>query len=92
MGAILLFCPGHHTRRMILIRLNISRPLTHEQRRVEDGLMQFVIKDKDMFSVSNTFMGEAYLRFSQVPDTPAPITSLPQQLLPLSRPNDLGNY
>ncbi|XP_028162943.1 protein unc-13 homolog 4B isoform X3 [Ostrinia furnacalis] len=64
-------------------------PLTHEQRREADGLMQFVIKDKDMFSVSNTFVGEAYLHFSEVPDTPAPISSLPQQLLPLSRPSNL---
>ncbi|CAH2982555.1 unnamed protein product [Chilo suppressalis] len=64
-------------------------PLSHDQKRVTDGLMQFVIKDKDMFSVSNTFMGEAYLHFSEVVDTPAPISSLPQQLLPLSRPSSL---
>ncbi|KAL4716125.1 hypothetical protein ACJJTC_013902 [Scirpophaga incertulas] len=65
-------------------------PLTHEQRRIQDGLMHFVIKDKDMFAMSNAFVGEAYLHFSEVPDTPAPITSLPQQLLPLSRPSDLN--
>ncbi|XP_035450119.1 protein unc-13 homolog 4B isoform X2 [Spodoptera frugiperda] len=64
-------------------------PLTPEQRRLTDGLIHLVVKDKDMFSVSNTFVGEAYLHFSEVPDTPAPISSLPQQLLPLSRPTSI---
>ncbi|KAJ8723334.1 hypothetical protein PYW08_003246 [Mythimna loreyi] len=64
-------------------------PLTAEQRGLTDGLIHLVIKDKDMFSVSNTFVGEAYLHFSEVPDTPAPISSLPQQLLPLSRPTSI---
>ncbi|XP_052740956.1 protein unc-13 homolog 4B isoform X2 [Bicyclus anynana] len=63
-----------------------SISLTHEQRRIADGLIHLVVKDKDMFSVSNTFVGEAYLHFSEIPDTPAPISSLPQQHLPLSRP------
>nr|XP_021197227.2 protein unc-13 homolog 4B isoform X5 [Helicoverpa armigera] len=64
-------------------------PLTPEQRRLPDGLIHLVIKDKDMFSVSNTFVGEAYLHFSELPDTNAPISSLPQQLLPLSRPTSI---
>ncbi|XP_060801529.1 protein unc-13 homolog 4B isoform X2 [Amyelois transitella] len=64
-------------------------PLSHEQRNTQDGLLHMVIKDKDMFSVSNTFVGEAYLHFSEVPDTPAPITSLPQQHLPLTKPNSI---
>ncbi|XP_045499382.1 protein unc-13 homolog 4B isoform X2 [Colias croceus] len=63
--------------------------LSPEQRRTQDGLLHFVIKDKDMFSVSNTFVGEAYVHFSEVPDTPAPISSLPQQHLPLSRPGNI---
>lgn len=62
-------------------------PLSPEQRGIADGLLHFVVKDKDMFSVSNTFVGEAYLHFSEIPDTPAPIGSLPQQHLPLSKPN-----
>ncbi|KOB79071.1 putative succinate semialdehyde dehydrogenase, mitochondrial [Operophtera brumata] len=61
-------------------------PLNHEQRTTAEGLLHFVIKDKDMFSMSNTFVGEAYLHFNEVPDTPAPISSLPQQLLTLTRP------
>ncbi|XP_026733593.1 protein unc-13 homolog 4B isoform X3 [Trichoplusia ni] len=64
-------------------------PLTPEQRGTADGLIHLVIKDKDMFSVSNTFVGECYLHFSEVPHTPAPISSLPQQLLPLSRPTSI---
>ncbi|CAK1555317.1 unnamed protein product [Leptosia nina] len=64
-------------------------PLTPEQRRIQDGLLHFVIKDKDMFSVSNTFVGEAYVHFSEVPETPAPISSLSQQHLPLSRPSNI---
>lgn len=64
-------------------------PLTAEQRGVTDGLIHLVIKDKDMFSMSNTFVGEAYLHFSEVPDTPAPISSLSQQHLPLSRPTSI---
>ncbi|XP_047990570.1 protein unc-13 homolog 4B isoform X3 [Leguminivora glycinivorella] len=62
-------------------------PLSHEQRRVRDGLLHFVIKDKDMFSVSNAFVGEAYLSFGDIPDTVAPISSLQQQHLPLTRPS-----
>ncbi|CAK1585383.1 unnamed protein product [Parnassius mnemosyne] len=64
-------------------------PLTAEQRRITDGLLHFVVKDKDMFSVSNTFVGEAYLHFSEVPETPAPISSLSQQHLPLSKPDSI---
>lgn len=67
-----------------------SSPLSPEQRGIADGLLHFVVKDKDMFSVSNTFVGEAYLHFSEIPDTPAPIGSLPQQHLPLSKPNTVG--
>ncbi|XP_041980361.1 protein unc-13 homolog 4B isoform X3 [Aricia agestis] len=64
-------------------------PLSAEQSRTPDALIHLVIKDKDMFSVSNTFVGEAYLHFSEVPHTPAPIASLPQQHLPLSRPTNI---
>ncbi|XP_049872647.1 protein unc-13 homolog 4B isoform X2 [Pectinophora gossypiella] len=64
-------------------------PLTPDQRRIQDGLVHLVIKDKDMFSVSNTFVGEAYLHFSEIPSTPAPISSLPQQHLPLTRPTNI---
>lgn len=65
-------------------------PLSPEQKAVKDGLVQLVVKDKDMFSVSNTFMGEAYLHFSEIPATPAPISSLSQLHLPLNRPADIG--
>lgn len=64
-------------------------PLTQEQRNISDGLIHFVVKDKDMFSMSNTFVGEAYLHFSEIPDTQAPIGSLPQQHLPLSKPTNI---
>ncbi|XP_073955464.1 C2 and C2B_Munc13-like domain-containing protein staccato isoform X4 [Choristoneura fumiferana] len=64
-------------------------PLTSEQRRTPDGLIQFIIKDKDMFSMNNAFVGEAYLSFSDVPETPAPISSLPQQHLFLMRPSSI---
>ncbi|KAG6450866.1 hypothetical protein O3G_MSEX006811 [Manduca sexta] len=63
-------------------------PLSESQRHTADGLMHFVIKDKDTFSLSNTFVGEAYLPFSEVPDTSSPISSLPQQHLALSRPTN----
>ncbi|XP_059057517.1 protein unc-13 homolog 4B isoform X2 [Achroia grisella] len=63
-------------------------PLTSEQRNTSDGIIHMVIKDKDMF-LNNTFVGEAYLHFSDVPDTPAPISSLPQQHLPLIRPGNI---
>ncbi|XP_075975493.1 C2 and C2B_Munc13-like domain-containing protein staccato isoform X3 [Anticarsia gemmatalis] len=64
-------------------------PLSSEQRRQTDGLIHLVIKDKDMFSMSNTFVGEAYVHFSEVPETSAPISSLPQQHLPLSKPSSI---
>ncbi|XP_050348302.1 protein unc-13 homolog 4B isoform X3 [Nymphalis io] len=64
-------------------------PLSGEQRRAADALLHLVVKDKDMFSVSNTFVGEAYLHFADVPATPAPIASLPQVHLPLSRPGNI---
>ncbi|XP_026318731.1 protein unc-13 homolog 4B isoform X5 [Hyposmocoma kahamanoa] len=64
-------------------------PLSPEQKHTPDGLMHLVIKDKDMFSMSNTFVGEAYVRFTEIPDTPAPISSLPQQHLALTRPTNI---
>ncbi|XP_061378434.1 protein unc-13 homolog 4B isoform X2 [Danaus plexippus] len=68
---------------MFLIQLSPSQVNT------TNGLIHLVIKDKDMFSVSNTFVGEAYLHFSEVVHTNAPISSLPQQHLPLSRPANI---
>lgn len=65
-------------------------PLTPERKLTPDGLMHLVIKDKDMFSMSNTFVGEAYVHFTDIPDTPAPISSLPQQHLALTRPSNIG--
>lgn len=76
----------HNKNRFPLYDEVFTIPLTPEQRNLKNGLLQFVIKDKDLFSMSNQFIGEAYVNFSEIPETPAPLSSLPQMHLTLTRP------
>lgn len=66
------------------------RPLTTEQRNLEDAILVFEIKDKDF--LRTRFMAEAFLQFNEIPSTGHEhgIESLEQIHLKLSRPTDRG--
>ncbi|XP_072393128.1 protein unc-13 homolog 4B isoform X4 [Diabrotica undecimpunctata] len=62
--------------------------LTCDQRQVEDALILFSVKDKDLLGYNNQYIGEAFLPFSEIEDTLEYITNLPQVHLPLDRPTE----
>jgi len=63
--------------------------LTSEQKRISNALVQFCVKDKDFLGMSNQFIGEAFVHFSEIPDTTSHISSLPQVRLQIHRPTEL---
>lgn len=65
--------------------------MTPEQRSIENAIVVFEVKDKDF--LRTRFMAEAFLQFSDIPDTghDVGIDSLDQVHLKLSRPVDKSN-
>ncbi|XP_077293918.1 C2 and C2B_Munc13-like domain-containing protein staccato isoform X3 [Arctopsyche grandis] len=63
--------------------------LTPEQRNCKNGLIVFNVKDKDMFGMSNQYLAEAFLHFSEIAENVDDIRGLPQVHLMLSRPTKL---
>ncbi|XP_070154646.1 protein unc-13 homolog 4B isoform X2 [Polyergus mexicanus] len=63
-----------------------SIPLTPEQRAIENAIVAFEVKDKDF--LRSRFMAEAFLPFSEIPDTEpeTDFATLEQVHLKLSRP------
>lgn len=68
------------------------RALTPEQRNIENAILVFEVKDKDFLRTK--FMAEAFLQFSDIPDTghDVGIDSLDQIHLKLSRPVDKSKF
>lgn len=64
--------------------------MSPEQRKITDGLVLFSVKDKDFLGMNNQFIGEAFVHFSDIPDTTSSISSLPQVRLQLNRPTNFS--
>ncbi|XP_045469629.1 protein unc-13 homolog 4B isoform X2 [Harmonia axyridis] len=60
--------------------------LSDEQRLMDDGLLLFSVKDKDLLGYNNKHIGEAFIHFRDIIDTEGPLSALPQVHLQLSRP------
>ncbi|XP_030758919.1 protein unc-13 homolog 4B isoform X2 [Sitophilus oryzae] len=60
--------------------------LNPEQASIEDGLILFSVKDKDMLGYNNQYIGEAFLKFKDIPRTESSLSSLPQVKKWLCRP------
>lgn len=75
-----------------LINVNTFRPLTSEQRATENAIVVFELKDKDF--LRSRFMAEAFLPFSEIPETGPDqgIESLDQIHLNLSRPTRKSRF
>ncbi|XP_057330186.1 protein unc-13 homolog 4B isoform X3 [Microplitis mediator] len=83
--------PKTHVQKETLFPLfdeTVNISLTPEQRNIEDAIVVFDVKDKDF--LRTRFMAEAFLQFSDIPDTghDVGIDSLDQIHLKLSRPVD----
>lgn len=50
----------------------------------------FCVKDKDLFGISNQFIGEAFIRFGDIVDVIADSGSIKQVHLVLTRPTRTG--
>nr|CAI5860663.1 unnamed protein product [Callosobruchus analis] len=62
--------------------------LTPEQRQLDDALILFSVKDKDLLGYNNQYIGEAYISFKDIEDTSQSISVLPQIHLQLARPTE----
>ncbi|XP_048522874.1 protein unc-13 homolog 4B isoform X8 [Dendroctonus ponderosae] len=60
--------------------------LSPEQREIKDGLVLLSVKDKDMLGYNNQYIGEAFLRFKDIPITSESLSNLPQVKKWLGRP------
>lgn len=81
--------PVYPEKSLIFAYHFVHRPLTPEQRAVENAVILFSVKDKDYFGISNQYIAECYITFSdinQVSDTNEQIH------LKLSRPMSLGEF
>ncbi|XP_044586415.1 protein unc-13 homolog 4B isoform X2 [Cotesia glomerata] len=83
--------PKTHVQKETLFPLfdeTVNIALTPEQRNIENAILVFEVKDKDFLRTK--FMAEAFLQFSDIPDTghDVGIDSLDQIHLKLSRPVD----
>ncbi|XP_072759281.1 protein unc-13 homolog 4B isoform X4 [Anoplolepis gracilipes] len=81
--------PKTHVQKETLFPLfdeTFNIPLTPEQRTIEDAIVAFEMKDKDF--LRSRFMAEAFLPFSEIPDTEpeTDFATLEQVHLKLSRP------
>ncbi|XP_066150952.1 protein unc-13 homolog 4B isoform X3 [Euwallacea fornicatus] len=65
--------------------LNLSR----EQREVKNGLILLSVKDKDLLGYNNQYIGEAFVRFEDIPNTSDSLNNLPQIKKKLGRPSNL---
>ncbi|XP_063220892.1 protein unc-13 homolog 4B isoform X3 [Bacillus rossius redtenbacheri] len=67
--------------------------LSEEQRNLENGLVQFIVKDQDFLGMSNEFIGEAFVPLRSIPHTDATtgLEELEQVHLKLHRPACLGS-
>lgn len=75
------------TKFMLFFFYCLLRPLTNEQRTVENAIILFTVKDKDLFSITNQFIAECYMSFQEI----ALLNGNREQIhLKLSRPNSSG--
>lgn len=63
-----------------------------DQRDLSDALVIFSVKDKDFLGMNNQFMGETFMKFSEIPSRNGHIDDLPQVHLPLHRPSNFSKY
>ncbi|XP_049534831.1 protein unc-13 homolog 4B-like isoform X1 [Anopheles darlingi] len=60
---------------------------TPEQRAIQNAMIMFSIKDKDLFGMSNQYLAECYLGFSDIADISGDTGKIEQKHLILTRPN-----
>lgn len=70
----------------------IYRNLPSDFRDIQDPLVLFSVKDKDMLGYNNQYIGEAYLHFKDIDKSSQAIENLPQMRLCLCRPTDLSQF
>lgn len=68
------------------------RDLPADYKDIENGLVLFSVKDKDMLGYNNQYIGEAFLHFKDIDKSSSSIDDLPQVQLPLGRPTDLSKF
>ncbi|XP_055524465.1 protein unc-13 homolog 4B isoform X3 [Wyeomyia smithii] len=62
---------------------------TQDQRAIENAVILFSVKDKDLFGMSNQYLAECFLCFSDIADISKESGKIEQKHLKLTRPNRL---
>ncbi|XP_035895567.1 protein unc-13 homolog 4B isoform X1 [Anopheles stephensi] len=62
---------------------------TPEQRSIENAVIMFSIKDKDLFGMSNQYLAECYLGFNEIADISGDAGKIEQKHLILTRPQKM---
>ncbi|RZC32407.1 unc-13 -like, partial [Asbolus verrucosus] len=66
-------------------------PLPPDYKDIEDGLVLFSAKDKDMLGYNNQYIGEAFVHFNDIVKNSTPLSDLSQIHLSLLRPSNLNS-
>lgn len=70
--------------------MHSNRNMTEEQRKIPDAVVMFSVKDYDLLGYNNQYIGEGFIHFNEIIDTPEDIDGLPQIHLELGRPTNLS--
>lgn len=63
-------------------------PISREQREIENALVIFNIKDRDLFGISNQYVAECFIPFAEIEHS----NSTEQKHLTLNRPMTTGLF
>ncbi|XP_063906975.1 protein unc-13 homolog 4B isoform X3 [Zophobas morio] len=80
----------HHRTLFPLYEEDFVINLPEDYKDVEDGLVLFSVKDKDLLGYNNQYIGEAFVHFKDVDVSATPLTDLTPVYLPLIRPSNLS--
>lgn len=68
----------------------MSRTLSNEQRKMNEAIILFSVKDQDYFGMANQYVAEAFLMFNDIADITSESGSIKQLHLTLTRPQNDG--
>jgi hypothetical protein len=68
-----------------------SRHLSDEQRKMNEAIILFSVKDHDYFGMANQYVAESFIMFKDLADIAGESGSIKQMHLTLTRPQTEGN-
>lgn len=75
---------------IIFFLLSSNRTLNDDQRKMDEAIILFSVKDHDYFGMANQYVAEAFLMFKDIADITGDSGSIKQLHLTLTRPQNDG--